>query len=74
MGMTRIWSTSATLTHIQSNKTIDSFPLVQWSAANTTSTSTNSPNSTTTSSSVHQVWTIPTNLPNGNYSLAIGGK
>lgn len=61
--MTKIWATSATLTHVSTNKTIDTFPLVQW---------TN--NNGSAPASIHQEWTIPDSIPLGNYSLAISGK
>jgi hypothetical protein len=64
MGMTRIWATSAKLIHIESNKTIDQFPLVNWSSNDISQDK----------SSIHQIWTIPADIPIGNYSLAIGGK
>lgn len=68
MGMTRIWSTSATLTHVATNKTIDDFPRMLWNASNNNSDNSTDP------SSIHQSWTIPNNIPIGNYSLTVSGK
>ncbi len=67
MGMTRIWSTTASLTHVATNKTITEFPLIKWNAsANNTGS--------VEESSTHEPWTIPVNIPLGNYSLTISGK
>lgn len=62
MGMTRIWSASAKLTNIETNKTIEGFPLVNWTSNNNTQ------------NFAHEIWTIPIDMPNGNYSLSVGGK
>lgn len=59
--MTKIWQTSATLIHESTNKTINSFPTVSWNASSVNNT-------------VHTTWTIPSGIPNGNYTLIIGGK
>jgi hypothetical protein len=63
MGMTKIWATYATLTHLPTNKTIDTFPLVNWANSNGSAPV-----------SIHQEWIIPASIPLGNYSLAINGK
>jgi hypothetical protein len=68
MGMTRIWSTTATLTHVATNKTITDFPLMNWNA------SMNTAGNSSQATSTHQSWTIPLNVLTGNYSITISGK
>ncbi|CAO3647312.1 unnamed protein product [Mucor hiemalis] len=68
MGMTRIWAATATLTHVATNNTIDEFPRMLWNA------STNTTGNSTDPSSIHQSWTIPVDIPIGNYSLTVSGN
>ncbi|KAG2237833.1 hypothetical protein INT48_002134 [Thamnidium elegans] len=62
MGMTKIWSTSAKLTNIATNNTVDSFPTVPWVFDGNLK------------NDAHAVWTIPSDIPLGNYSLTISGN
>ncbi|KAG2208330.1 hypothetical protein INT47_006186 [Mucor saturninus] len=62
MGMTRIWSASAKLTNVETNTTIEGFPLTNWTASNNTQNFS------------HDIWTIPVDMPNGNYSMCVSGK
>lgn len=60
--MTKIWSASAKLTHIATNNSIDSFPTAPWVFDGNLK------------NDAHGVWTIPSDIPLGNYSLTISGK
>lgn len=75
MGMTRIWATSARLIHMESNKTISDFPTINWSSsASTSNDSITKQQQEEGTSSIHSNWTIPADIPIGNYSLIISGK
>ncbi|CEP18255.1 hypothetical protein [Parasitella parasitica] len=60
-GMTKIWRTSATLVHDATNTTVAAFPSVKWSAYSKRN-------------SAHKTWTIPSGLPDGNYTLSINAN
>lgn len=60
MGMTRIWSTSVTLTYIDSNQTIEGFPRLPYKSSD--------------EKKVNGTWTIPSNISNGTYYLSVAAK
>lgn len=62
MGMTKIWSSSAKLTFLKTNQTVQSFPNVPWVFDGNIK------------NDAHGVWKIPADIALGNYSLRISGE